>query len=140
CVHVPLPQRAAARFVSAARDGTKSPALPCEERRGNAFSLADRRGVRDATVAPQGVQAALKTDRCRRTDVALVGFSVVTSELDDVVGPGIVEAERRTEFAFNAEEALDGRIVGAELLFNIGRVHAQLFSFEQSKVGPASNV
>ncbi len=60
--------------------------------------------------------------------------------LDDAVGPIRGQAERGAEVAFDAEQALDRRIVRAEHLVDVGLGHAKLFGFEQRVVGPAGNV
>src|SRR5690606_5734137 len=124
--HVPR-SRSPVRTRTGAPDG--APALW--------LRLADRSGVLQTAIGPQRIEAALKTNVGVHANIAFERFAVVTDQLDDLVGPVLGQSDRGTEVAFNAEQTLDGRIVRAEHLIDIGLGHAQFLSLEQREIDPA---
>src|SRR6185437_1691499 len=58
---------------------------------------SDRRGVLQAALVPQGVQAAADLDRRAHADIALEDLSIVADRLDDAIGPIIGEAKPLAE-------------------------------------------
>src|SRR5688572_7522850 len=73
--------------------------------------LADRRGVLQAALAPQLVDAAVDLEQRARADVAVKALGVVTDALDDVVDPLFVDPQRLAHARRDAEDALDHRVI-----------------------------
>ena len=53
------------------------------------ISVERRRGVHEVALGPQGVEAALKPERCISSKVAFENLTVVADLLDDPSGPGL---------------------------------------------------
>src|SRR5258708_30665182 len=88
---------------------------------------ADRRGVLQSALLPECIQATLDFERRVLAHVALEGFAVIADQLDDVVGPIVLEPEGLAEITFAAQQALDFRLVGTLHLIDVLRGNAQFF-------------
>src|SRR6476660_4022538 len=95
------------------------------------ITSAQRRGVHQAALGPQVVDAARQRHRRLRPEVAFEAFAVVADLLDDPVGPCGIETEELAGVLRDAEEALDARILVARLLLvDVGLRQSVLFGFE----------
>src|SRR4029077_8681247 len=89
-----------------ARQACGEDACPVEDCRS-----ANWRGVEQAALGPQRVQAASDLERAAHADIAVEALAVVTDLLDDVVDPPLVDTECLAHARGHAEDALDGGIV-----------------------------
>src|SRR5215218_7858164 len=80
------------------------------ERRGHP-ALPDRRGVLEAALGPQLVQAAVDLEGRLRAEVAVEALAVVTDLLDDGVDPLLVDPQGLAHAWCHAKDALDGGVV-----------------------------
>src|SRR5689334_10543817 len=134
-----LPCASPSQVTSASRAGVTAagstgPALPgcakrrlqCCNRRFDLLFLPDRRGVLDAALVPEVVEASGDLERRVRAHVALVDLTIVASALDDLHRPDVVEADGLAELTFGAEQALDVGVGRLQHLVDVGAGHAQL--------------
>src|SRR5512134_3010598 len=82
----------------------------------NRSALSDWRGIHDAALVPEAVQAALEAERL---EVGVEALAVVADLLDDVVGPLVVDAEHLADVAARADDALDRRVLAGGLLIDV---------------------
>src|SRR4051812_38329274 len=101
---------------------------------------ADRRGVLQAALGPQRVQATLDLERAAHADVAVEALAVVTDLLDDVVDPLLVDAERLAHARRRAEDALDGGIVALQHLVDVLGRDAVFLRLDHGVERPAHDV
>src|SRR5260221_14758982 len=86
--------------------------------------------VHQPALGPQIVETALELERRILADIAVEDLAVIADQLDDVVGPFLVETDRLAHARRHAEDALDVGIVGLELLVDILRGDAVLLGLD----------
>src|SRR5690606_32344749 len=88
---------------------------------------ADRKRVHQAAFCPECVEAALDLQGAALPDIAFEAFAVVADLLDDVVGPGFVEADIGSSSGRHAQKATHIRAVALTHLVDVRRGDAKLF-------------
>src|SRR5579883_2845301 len=86
------------------------------------------------------LQAALDLQRRALADIALKAFAVIADRFDDAHGPIVGKPHAGAEFAFDAEQAADIRIVRLHHVVDILLGDAELFGIDHSVMGPAHDV
>src|SRR4029450_10535132 len=81
--------------------------------------LPNRRGVLQAALGPELVQATVDLEQGVLADIAVEALAVVTDLLDDVVDPLLVDAERLAHARRDTEDALDGGILALQHLIDV---------------------
>src|SRR5688572_27117604 len=100
-------------------------------------SLPDRRGVLQAALGPQLVQAAVDLERRLRAEVAVEALAVVTDLLDDGVDPLLVDPQRLAHAGRDAEDALDGGVVALKHLVDVLGIDTVLLGLDHGIERPA---
>src|SRR5215813_6184780 len=80
---------------------------------------SDRRGVLQAALGPQPVEAALDLERRAHAEVALEALAVVPDLLDDGVDPLLVDPQCLAHARRHAEDALDRRVVAFQHVVDV---------------------
>src|SRR6476659_8523961 len=105
------------------------------------ITSAQRRGVHQAALGPEVVDAARQRHRRLRPEVALEAFAVIADLLDDPVGPCGIQAEELAGVFGDAEEALDARVLVARLLLvDVGLRQSVLFALDHREQRPADDL
>src|SRR5579885_2933135 len=93
---------------------------------------ADRYAVLQAALGPQRVEPARDLQRRALADIALKAFAVIADRFDDAHGPIVGKPHAGAEFAFDAEQAADIRIVRLHHVVDILLGDAELFGIDHS--------
>src|SRR4051812_16373831 len=83
--------------------------------------LPDRRGVHQATLGPQGVEASLQFQSGTLAKVPLEQLAIVPDLLDDVVAPLRIDPQHGSDLPRGTEQALDVGVRIVHVLVHIGR-------------------
>src|SRR5215831_11253378 len=105
-----------------------------------AAALLERRGVHQAALGPEPVEAPLKLQGARLAHVALEDLAIIAADLDGLRQPFVVQAEPRAELAGRPEQALDGRRARLGHLIDIGLRDAELLGLDQAVMQPGDDV
>src|ERR1700730_7514251 len=104
------------------------------------YNSPDRRGVLQAALGPQRVEAALDLERRAFADVALEHLAVVADVAHDAHHPVLGEPELFAVVALGADQLLDVGIFRLERCVDVLRRDARLFGVEHGEVHPFDDV